>query len=365
MDRQDSNVQAVNQGMPVMLIAQPIEADEFSIFDLWRALVRRKGMIALIATIATAIGLLNALLASPVYQTSIILSPPAEKDISALQPIEYSVENPQAEPDFIFGRYMKYLQLKSVQREFFLHHGVVDALAPDAKTATELREAVNSFGDSIDFKDDTLTLTGSDPKLIADWLNDFVHVSEISMVESLTADFNSALQHRIDNLKLDVVSKLKMAIHGREDRIVQIREALSIAKVLGISDYRLSPTITSNKELDGKVSVSSQDTPLYLRGTKSLQAELDALQRRKDDRAFIPGLSETELKITLLEARTIKPDNIHVMRVDEIALPPKKSFKPKRKLIVLTSLLIGIILGILVAFIAEASTRTRGEGKGT
>ncbi|MDX8398697.1 MAG: Wzz/FepE/Etk N-terminal domain-containing protein [Gallionellaceae bacterium] len=343
MDKQDNNIQPAKQGVPVMLIAQPIETDDINLLEMWGALARRKSLIAIIAAVATGIGLLYALLATPVYQTTTILAPPSAMDIAELQPFGA----PPIEPDAIFKRFIKHLDSKSIRRDYFLHHGVVDTLAPDAKTDQELRVAANSFYNSLSYRDGTLTLTGTDPKLITDWLNDFVHLANQRTLEDEVAYYNSLLQHKITSVKHDIDGKLKMAKQVRKDRIAIIEEALSIAENLGTS-----------KGMDGKASGFSQNPPLYMLGAKALKAQREVLQQRKDDTPFIPGLRELQSQMLLFAGNAITPDNIHVMHIEEVALPPKYRFKPKRKLIVLASLLAGIVLGVLAVFVIEASTRS-------
>jgi len=359
VDKQDKNMHPVKQAVPVMLVVEPMEADEINLFELWHTLLRRKGLIAIFATITTCIGLLYALLATPIYQSQVILLPPAAKDIEKLQPTGILEGEINSSPDVVFKNFVENINSKSFRRNFVIHQGLLNTLAPNSKTEQDIRDAVNGFDSNLVYNNGTLILTGTDPKLIAEWLNDIVRMADEKTAENMVADFNSTLQHKVNALKQAISSRLAMAKQQRNDRKVHLKEALSIASSLGISDYRLTPSITSSKETDGKVSISSQDTPLYLRGTKSLQAELEALGRRKEGVAFIPGFRELQEKLFQLESQAIEPGNIHTMRLDEIAIAPRYQIKPKRKLIVLGSLLGGIVLGILVVFAIEASSRNR------
>ena len=354
MDKQSSYIQPTKQGFPVMLVAQPIDDDEINLFDLFRTLAGHKWLIAACTAAATGIGLLYALLATPIYKVETSLIPPTLSDVAALQ-----IAGDSATPETLFKRFSTALDSKSLRRDFFLHHGGQQKLAPEAKTDKELRTAFNSFDGSLTWKDGTLTMVGTDPKLITDVLNDFVQASEQKVRENVVADLQAENRTRTALINQTINARLAAASQALTNRMTQLQEAIAIAKRLGISEYKL-PTVSTNPKGDSiGDAVATVEIPLYMRGTKALQAELDALHERKDNAAFVPGLNKLKQELLQLKSQSIQAKDFRLMRVDEAALTPDRPFEPRRKLIVLGSLLAGVLLGFIAVFLTESFVRNK------
>ena len=132
----------------------------------------------------------------------------------------------------------------------------------------------------------------------------------------------------IDRLQQQVDLKIRKTKQDRENNIIRLSEALKTAKGLGISDPvswdDLRPERKSTQiinELNGEGDFA----PLYFRGTRLLQAELDRLASRADDKPFIDGLTDLENqvlqlrydpRIEALKARA--NDTIYIDRYDDM-----------------------------------------------
>lgn len=93
-------------------------------------------------------------------------------------------------------------------------------------------------------------------------------------------------------------------------------------------------------------------------GTKVLKAEINALKSRTNDDPFIPDLHPLLERLFFLDNVHIDAGKVQPVRIDEAAVSGTH-IKPKRTLIVLSSLMAGIILGVLGAFMVEAASRKR------
>jgi len=358
MNQQQNNIQPTKQGVPVMLVAQPIDEDGVNLVELFHTLTGYKLVIAICTVVVTTMGLIYALTTPPVYRAETILLPPSIHDTAELQKADRYYT-----PDAVFQMFKSRLTSREVRRDFFLHHGVIEQLNPSAKTTAEQRVAFASFNNSFEYMDNKLSLEGADADKIAEWLNEFVTLTAHSTLKEIIADMKSTIGIQRITIQRQIEGALKSAETRRNSAIQQLKEALSIAKKLEATNpLLLMPNNKVAKEgTNPDITIASSNAPLYLRGTRLLQAELDNLQQQKDLKAYALGLPELETKQFALTDININTDLVRVVRVDEAAIAPLRPIKPQRKLIVLGSLAAGLLLGILIAMISAALSRNREE----
>jgi len=372
---QDNNKQRAEQGMPVMLVAQPVVDDEINLFDLWRTLTKRKFLIAVITVITTSFGLAYALLATSTYQSSTLLTPPTMFNIIELNRLlnaskvdvgrkseKHLNSIPLYTPKEVFTQYSKALSSISIRRDFFLHSGIAEKLAPEAKTELQLRNAFSNFDGALTFSAEkgVLTFVGNNPEVIAETLNSFVSHVELYLKMQFVTDLNSNIELSKDLLKRSIASKVALEKEIRNDQTVRLKEAISVAKKLGIENYRVPSSGGSPTTAGSALSISATvNIPLYMRGRISLQAELDSLKERKDEKVYIPGLRVLQNQLAEFDALKLSPDKIRLVRVDDPAFAPQHRISPKRKSIVVGSMLFGFAFALLIVFLAEYAERNR------
>jgi len=135
-------------------------------------------------------------------------------------------------------------------------------------------------------------------------------------------------------------------------RILELKEAFQIAKAVG----QTSP-VYRNMDL-----ISGEEPPLYMLGSKAIQAEIKALENRaqiasdlpRGEDHFIQGLPSILVEIESLQGLQVDFTKIHIARVDEQAIVPVKPIKPRKLLIVALSLVAGVFVGIFMALIVAA-----------
>jgi len=348
MDQQSNNLQLAKQGTPVMLVAQPIEQDQISLFDLWQTMTKHKFLIAALCSIITIIGLSYALLSPSVYTVSTTLVPPSHKDVAEIERFANAIglTDTSYTPTTAFKYFSQTINLKSIRRDYFMNHGIREKFYPTARSERELHDSFNAFNQTLSWKDGVLSITGSDPVNITTTLNDIVtqvaRMGRQNMVGDLQAFLES--QKLITQSKIDAL--LTQETHEKQNRIAQLKEAISIASVLGISDFQL-PAVSSKN---------------YMRGIKSLNAELEALENRKDIGMYNTEIPKLKGKLEKLQKQSIGIDDFRLMRVEEPAYTPLRPIKPRRNHIVLGSLIAGLIFGIFAAFFVDTILRPRNAG---
>ena len=195
-----------------------------------------------------------------------------------------------------------------------------------------------------------------------------------------------------DNLKRaqlqDELKALRLQLKTqRGDRMAQLSEAIGIAKSLGIK-RPTTPSSLGDTERTGpnsvmRTEVNNQQIPLYFMGTEALEAERNALQQRKSDDftehriaeiakellllqnnrqvevlskrenedIFLTGIEPLREERARLRNLNIDLQNLKLVTIDRKALEPQRPVKPKKVLIVILGLIMGAMLGVLLALI--------------
>ena len=194
-----------------------------------------------------------------------------------------------------------------------------------------------------------------------------------------------------DNLKRaqlqDELKALRVQLKvRREDRIAQLDEAISIARSLGLKKPSTPSSMASEGELGSNIirtEVNNQQIPLYFMGTDALEAERKALRQRTSDDFADPRVAQIRKELLLLNTNrevevlnqrkneevflsdiaplkaervrlsSISTDmrGLSLVNVDRLALEPANPASPKKILVVGLGLMLGGILGIILALL--------------
>ena len=106
----------------------------------------------------------------------------------------------------------------------------------------------------------------------------------------------------------------------------------------------------TNVVQNNQLNISKSSTPLYYRGYRALNAEINILKNRKSDDPFIEGLRDLQESLDMLRSIKIEEEGLHAVTVDQAAYPPKNRIKSNRRLIVSLSTVVGLFLGIFLVF---------------
>ncbi|MEO8492235.1 Wzz/FepE/Etk N-terminal domain-containing protein [Pseudomonas sp.] len=199
------------------------------------------------------------------------------------------------------------------------------------------------------------------------------------------------LQDELNGLRL----QMKMQ---RTNRLAELAEAISIAKSMGIR----TPTTPSSmgdtsREGAGQVmrtEVNNQNIPLFFLGTETLEAEraalklrtsddftngriaeitkelemletnreVETLQKRSNEDIFLRDVEPLRAEIARLRSLNIDMTNLKLVSIDRRAQEPLSPIKPKKSLVLAVSLVIGLLLGMFVAFVRHLVLTRRATG---
>ncbi|SDN82518.1 Wzz/FepE/Etk N-terminal domain-containing protein [Pseudomonas poae] len=171
----------------------------------------------------------------------------------------------------------------------------------------------------------------------------------------------------------------------RSDRLALLGESIAIAKSLGIQKPSTLSSLgdkTNNRSSNViRTEINNQQVPLYFMGVEALEAERSALLQRKSDDFTDVRIAQIAKDLQLLQSnreiellnnrknedlflsnvaplrgeqarlRSLNLDmaQLKLVVIDKLALEPIKPIKPKKVLILLSGLILGGVLGVLIA----------------
>ena len=348
------------------------QADEISLVDLLRVIARRKRTILFSFLVVVSLALVYGLFAESVYRAKAHLLPPHQENIQGLLINYAALEGLGIErytPDLVYAIFLRNLNSRGLRREFFdtrhLADHYVSRQEADADLdinkifETRFSENLQVLVDKQDPSFVVASLAFSDPELSAQWLNQFVEFANERTTYQLSSDVNVAIQGEIERVQYELDRKRKSAMRSKQDMIIMLKEELRIAKVLGIEDTGYFPGTSGNKRAE--ITVNTAKLPPYVRGRKALEAEIAVLESRKSEEPFIKGLRDLQESLALLESISINPDTVSATTVDASASTPYRAEKPRRALIMIVAIILGLMGGIFMAFIAEFLSKFRQE----
>lgn len=360
---------------PIPVYIAPYRGDEVSLIDLWRVIARRKGIILLSFLASMMLAAVYIFFAEPSYRAVAYLLPPQQEQIQGLlidyrgiQEADLDIE--RYTPELVYKAFLANLKSRGVRREYFDRGNLVSHYVNEE---TDTKFNVDRIFDKkfnkrlqlqIDKQDPlfvTVSLSYSDPELAAQWLNRLVDFVNERTVHQLLSDVESAIHTEIKRVRYQLDSKLKSAEQRRRDTIVSLREALRIAKAMGLTEAGTFP-MAADKNPAG-VAVNTAQVPLYMRGTKALEKEITVLESRKSDEPFIQGLRDLQERLSFLEDISVDPDTLSAIRVDSVAKTPYRAERPRKLLLIFVAATVGFVIGIFLVFVAEFRSKIYDENE--
>ena len=362
------------QPIPVYLAPNDERDDAVSLVDILRVLRRRKGLVLLGLLVSMLLATAYILIAKPVYQAETQLLPPRQQDIQGLLVFEDSKNAEESEGERyttteVFQRLTRNLKSQGLRREFFDQNNLLDwylrgqrndkSINVDKIFETQFNRSFEVSSNKVDPSFLVVRFSHTDPELVATWLNGFVAFASKRTIEELSESVNIRIQAEIRQLRMLLSAMLKTAAIKKHDRIMELKEALHIARALGINDSSGFPVI-SERNSPG-IAVNTAQVPLYMRGVKALNEEITGLEARESEEAFIVGFREKQEELSLLESISIDRDKLSATKIDVMASKPYNAEKPRNKVVFLLSAVLGLLGGIILVYIAEIVSKVRQE----
>lgn len=206
--------------------------------------------------------------------------------------------------------------------------------------------------------------------------------SRIARLEEADAIKRAQLNDELKALRVQL--KLR-----REARLAELDEAISVARSLGLKKPSTPSLMADEGSANSNVirtEVNGRPVPLYFMGTEVLEAERAALRKRTSDdfveprigqirkelillstnrkvqaikaraseAAFLEGIEGLRVERARLQAIDTQLQGLHLVNIDQRAVPSSKPLKPRKTLIVLIAFIGGLLLGTVAALLRGA-----------
>lgn len=334
------------------------DKQSISLNDLMRLFWGSKKTILGITLLCTCISIAYLMAVAPTYQATAKILPPKESDLAeyseTLSMIDSGISekeisrrlNPERTYEILYTN----LSSASIKNKFLKEH-YLPHFAPQNEDETELvakrlEKSLRISGSGSDNGTINVSIEAKDPKLAAQWVNDYINLAITATHTELLQNLQSEITAKKQSTQSQIATLRKLEQDLQNLRIGRLQDALVVAKAMGLEAPMPGTTVIT---LDN----SPANEGSFMRGTRSLQAEIDVLSNRKDQDAYIAGLPKLLTQQALLETLNNTPA-FSVARIDMPAHPPFEPIKPIKPLILLMGIIFGLFLGIFVVLIANA-----------
>lgn len=340
---------------------RPSRDDEIELFELVQGVWLQKLWVGVVAAPIVAAGVAYALLATPVYEAKMFVEPPTQNDIaqlnfgrggdSGLIPLTvkevYETHLQALQSEGVRTRFFRDVYLPSLNEEN--RRGSRDSLYSDFGSVLTVTPA--GKGSTTRY---AVTASTPDPQQAVKWVVAYNALAAESAKREVLDSNRSEMMIKADNLQTQIEGAKASARKEREDRIAQLREALIVAKSIGLE----RPPVIS-QSLSTEVSAAMGGSLTYMRGSKALEAEIANLESRSSDEPFINGLRPLQEKVMFYRNVKLDPSLIQVYEQDGAVELPDRPIKPKTSLIVVLSVVMGLGAGVLAAIARNLWVRRR------
>jgi chain length determinant protein (polysaccharide antigen chain regulator) len=364
---------------PVNLPDAHFRDDEINLFDLIADLNVQKRWVAIPLVTCVLLALVYVSIAKPVFQVKSVVKPAAEKELVELNPPQLKggvslIDGERVVRDGVFSmdrdqayEHSKQALLSKEYRKAFYKQNIKaikeNRLYDEGLTFSQNFSSFSTLFKvqlSNDKKDAEkfieLRFELGNAELATQLLNDYVAFSLNSRLVDVKATFEHKLSQAIRKLEYDASLIRDKYYTDKARKGLEVSEALAIAKSAGISQsvHQKSGVIANTNTL-----------PRYMFGSNALAAEKVALDSRAKlakslpfgEDHFIAGLPEKSFEIKKLKELKIDFEKVKLAKVDELASLPRSPIKPKKKLIVALSIVVGLFLGLMTALLVAAYKR--------
>ena len=344
---------------------QPFEDETIDFFALFITLWNNKWLVIAITLVAALGSIVYAMSLPPIYKAESLLLPPKSKDfqslnVQGLQRLSVDMKLQVVETESVFTVFKNNLSSRTLQKKFINEFKLMEILAPERTSETRDEDIYEDFAEIIKVNNGdglSISIELHDPNVAAQWVNDYVQFIDSETIKRIVENKRNAITNQIRDIEYQIASKRQMAKQRREDQIASFKEALTIARKLGVEERVDTTNVVQNNQLN----ISTSSTPLYYRGTRALRTEIEILTNRKSDDPFITGLRDLQENLALLRSININTERLHSVSIDQAAYPPKNRIKPNRRMIVTISTAAGLFLGIFLALFASFIMKRKEE----
>lgn len=336
-------------------VTYPGKASESGDIDLVALLMNfwgQKWLILLVTFIVASGAAFYAYTSKPVYQARVTVLPPALSDIAGFNVARGSKSGlPVFKVDDIYDVFVRNLGSEESRRQFFR-----DVYLP---TLSEVQRSgsqdglYRAFNQMLSVKPPkknetghTVTVEGGDPARAAEWVKQYLNQVTGQSLTDMLQNTQREVEIKRKQIRQEINTLRDYAKTRRNDRLVKLKEALAVAEKVGLEK---PPVISGSTEQ--QLSAFMDGDLMYMRGTKALRAEIEALEKRASDDPFIPSLRNLEEQYNYFVELQVSPESVAIFRQDGPVITPDAPIKPRKLMILALGTILGGMLGVFIAMI--------------
>jgi len=367
--------------------------DEVDLRELFSKIAQGKKTIFGFAAASITIALvLVFVVMKPTYQAEISFLSPSDESVA--QATKFSFEKTNSSlykdtkedtkedtkdtlhkdtKDSLYKLYLNTLTSKDFQRQVFDKGNYLAKSNPNGQEISDLDNHFLSFVETLKIQDIkkkknvleiayenpvVVTMQGSDPSVISDFLNDLSELANKRVVESFLSTNKRIIQNRLEEIDQQKALLLLKAEKQKESQIKALLESAKVASKLGVKDNNFDSVISGQNHSMPALSFSiggSQELPhWYLYGELALLQEIELLKNRENDDMHVPEIILLDVEKAELEAIVFDSAGISAAKINQHSIAPNNPIKPKKSLIVAISAIAGLIFGVFWVLISAA-----------
>ncbi len=375
-DAKKSSVKGQQENEQVAPYPKYLEAETFDLYKILISLWNKKWLIISVTVVAAIGSIVYALLQTPItyYKVQALLVPTTKKSVFKINYDNYGetqltrVENHQEIIlDHALEKFKRNLILRNNQNIFFEKEGLTEYLAkettPEASDAN-FRQILSNLsvfyvGGNNDDQKITISTEFTIPINFTKWLNSYIEFVENKTISELLEQIRYSIQEEIKYTKKIIISNQEEQKKFFRNRILLYEEAAQIALALGIEERVDSDFSSSIDQGYGII-----EPPLYYRGYKALNIEIEFLKKRSWDGPNKKEIFELEKKLTRLNSIEILEEDFHIMKFEKPAYQTKTVDSISKVRTIALSIMFGFLSGIfLVLFIEFFQNQKKNHSK--
>lgn len=296
--------------------------DELSFYDLYRILIEKKAILISTIIITLLVATAYLYVVPPIYEAKLRLLLPKPSTLILSMPshpyTEFDTNTVFQEFKAHLGSMEQWHQFVAANPELFppeirisKSHDLLDHPIKFSKDKNYSAEHVDIAFQHEESSASSLILSG------------YLEFSRNQYVSDLVDQVNARIEIQRENISADIALLRQKARLKREDEIERLRQDLDLAKSLGIEDNLL-------------IQTSSDDS-------------------------YISSLRDKQIELERLNTLEFFPSRFKPYDQDGDIVNPERPIKPRKALVLVVSLLLGVSLGMLLAFFGNAiqNNRTR------
>jgi chain length determinant protein (polysaccharide antigen chain regulator) len=334
--------------------AQPSE-EGMSFIDFMEVLIRKKGLIFLIAATSTLLSIGYVLSVTPVYKARIGFLPPQKIILPESFPLGVMKETNKS----LYKKFLARLQSYSHREQVFKSENFIEKFADNKKGPTAPENLFLQLNSSISLKQNILEKNRSFDKPL--------YLEMLGPKPKAMADFlNSLSQAAIKNIQTETIDHLLKLIEEEKRKLEEQKRNLTadlkIARKLNIIDNNLKHARSGARQpywfLFGQKALIEKINQLQIK-ISDITREItsDNLKSEVDGNENIQTLKSsntTQSKSEKNKTNDWSQIKIEVATVSQPSVSPSEPVKPRKPLIISIGVLMGLFLGVIFAFISDA-----------